>query len=155
MRELEAKLSSTSPIRLLSLDQYDAFKRSFFLFSLAAHPGSITTMTKANKLISQITKHLDDLRRLEGNDNLEKVRKKISEDVPQAYAAVRMGAQPILVISKSPKALLHFTDWLEENDARYVWKVKDFVEVNMGPKTDYYIEAAKYINDKMAPQIPA
>ena len=155
MRDLEAKLGSTSPIRLLSLDQYDAFKKSFFLFSLASHPGSIDTEQKAIQLIRQISRHLEELRRVEGSDKLEKVEQKISEEIPTAHAAVRMGVQPVLVISRSPAALLHFADWLEDSNARYVWKVKEYVEVNMGPKPDLHIQAAKYINEKMAPQTPA
>ena len=152
MRELEEKLASTSPIYLHSLEQYDAFKKSFFLFSMAAHPGSITTAEKAQKLLEQIRYHFEELRRVEGNDKLEKVNRQISEEIPQAYAAVRMGVEPLLIISKTSNALLHFTDWINLTGTLFMWKVKDFVEVDMGPEIHNYTEAATYINDKMAPQ---
>ena len=155
MRTLEEKLSSTSPIHLLSLDQYDAFKKSFFLFSIAAHPGSITTEEKANNLIAAIHNHLADLRRLEGCDKLEKVCKKISEEVPTAYAAIRVGVDPALIISRQPEVMLHFMDWINPKGLRFKWEVNELVELQMGPNIDNYIQAANYINDQMAPSMPA
>jgi len=79
MLEIEKGLKKNPcPLKLHSIEQYELWKRSIQLFYKCLYTGRINSVQEAMSLITTVNQHLEDLRKVVGDTNLEEVQTQLN-----------------------------------------------------------------------------